>query len=134
MPSKPVLSRRIFAAKLGRLMKEFDLSQLGLAQAIGVSQVKISRYLRGRNEPKLADFTAFCVYFNVSPEFFLDSLALARPMTAPATAAESFDPVEAKHLRDLLQTIRAKALKMKPEARRSYIKAWADFAQRVVED
>lgn len=131
MVGRDNLCRQIFADGLAVLMEKGNISQVELAKATGITQTKISRYLRGKNEPKLADLASICVYFNVSPEYFLDSTMPAVPMTAPDRAADAGTLIEAKFQRDLMQILRAKILNMSPEKRNEYLKAWVTFASKI---
>src|SRR5712691_11269446 len=105
-PTRHNLARKTFANGLRVLVEQFNVSHGKLAAETGITQSKISRYIRGRNEPKLADLAALCVYFNVSPEFFLDSTMPAAPLTPARVAAQClFGPVEEKAMRDLFNTL-----------------------------
>ncbi len=122
-----------FAMRLCNLLIEHQISQADFARETGISQSKLSRYMRGKNEPKLADLAAMCVVLNVSPEAFLDSTAALRPLTPASEAAASFDPVEHKFLRDLFQILRTKLLRLKPEERHRYLEQWVRFAETVTD-
>lgn len=63
-----------------RCAKLPPLTQTDLANAIGVTQRKISFLETGASEPSLRDITAICRYFNVSADYLLD---LSRDMEYP---------------------------------------------------
>lgn len=63
-----------------RCAKLPPLTQTDLANAIGVTQRKISFLETGASEPSLKDITALCRYFNVSADFLL---GLPRNMDYP---------------------------------------------------
>lgn len=54
-----------------RCAKLPPLTQTDLANAIGVTQRKISFLETGASEPSLRDLTALCRYFNVSADYLL---------------------------------------------------------------
>lgn len=63
-----------------RCAKLPPLTQTDLANAIGVTQRKISFLETGASEPSLRDITALCSYFNVSADYLL---GLPRNMEYP---------------------------------------------------
>lgn len=63
-----------------RCAKLPPLTQSDLANAIGVTQRKISFLETGASEPSLRDIAAICRYFNVSADFLLE---LPRNMEYP---------------------------------------------------
>ena len=63
-----------------RCAKLPPLTQTDLANAIGVTQRKISFLETGASEPSLRDITALCRYFNVSAAYLL---GLPRDMEYP---------------------------------------------------
>lgn len=65
-----------------RCAKLPPLTQTDLANAIGVTQRKISFLETGASEPSLRDIAALCRYFNVSADYFL---GLPRDMEYPDT-------------------------------------------------
>ncbi len=54
-----------------RCAKIPSITQKDLANAIGVTQRKISFMETGTTEPSLSDIIALCNYFNVSADFLL---------------------------------------------------------------
>ena len=63
-----------------RCAKLPPLTQTDLANAIGVTQRKMSFLATGSSEPSLRDITALCHYFNVSADYLL---GLPRNMEYP---------------------------------------------------
>ena len=63
-----------------RCAKLPPLTKTDLANAIGVTQRKISFLETGASEPSLRDITALCRYFNVSADYLL---GLPRNMEYP---------------------------------------------------
>lgn len=57
--------------KFLRLSKLPPLTQTDLANAIGVTQRKISFMETGVTEPSLKDLTSICRYFNISADYLL---------------------------------------------------------------
>lgn len=57
--------------KIMRRSKIPTLTQRDLANALGVTQRKISFMETGATEPSLKDITALCRYFNVSADYLL---------------------------------------------------------------
>jgi transcriptional regulator with XRE-family HTH domain len=135
--SQDDLQRQIFGLRLCQLMQEHKISQGDLASATGITQSKISRYMRSKNEPKLADLAAICVYFNVSPEIFLDSSIPIKPLTEAMQAVNSsvlLGSVEHKNFRDLFQMIQTKLVKIPPKDRQRYIKRLVQIFQLICEE
>lgn len=57
--------------RIRELRAEKNLSQLGLAKHIGVSQKAIDYWERGINEPKASYIVALCDFFDVSADYLL---------------------------------------------------------------
>lgn len=57
--------------KLLRHEKIPNITQSDLANALGMTQRKISFLETGTTEPSLKDITALCKYFNVSADYLL---------------------------------------------------------------
>jgi len=117
-------------------MKENGISQAALADATGITQSKVSRYMRSRNEPKLADLAAICIYLNVSPEVFLDSSIPVKPLTGTAQALDDsamLGPSAHRLFRNLLQMLQHKLRTLKPEDRQRYLEGWVKFVELTTE-
>ena len=54
-----------------QLRQEQKITQKDLANALGVTQRKISFMETGTTEPSLKDIKALCKYFNVSADYLL---------------------------------------------------------------
>lgn len=59
--------------KIAELRKEFKISQVELAEKIGVSQQTISKYEQGLREPDIATLLKLSNIFNVSIDFLLEN-------------------------------------------------------------
>lgn len=55
-----------------RLKKLPPITQSDLANAVGMTQRKISFLETGASEPSLSDLKALCLYFDVSADYLLD--------------------------------------------------------------
>lgn len=60
---------KVFGERLASLMD--GLSQKQLAEAVGISQQTVSRYLAGRHIPDAQILIKFCRYFEVSADYLL---------------------------------------------------------------
>ena len=63
--------QNIFSARLKDLRLQCDLTQLELADKIGVNKQTISQYERGVREPGFSRLEALCDYFGVSADYLL---------------------------------------------------------------
>lgn len=61
-----------FGEKLKRLRKEKNLSQIDLADKVGVTRSSIANYETGRNYPANDILTKFATLFNVSIDYLVD--------------------------------------------------------------
>lgn len=61
-----------FGEKLKRLRKEKNLSQIDLADKVGVTRSSIANYETGRNYPANDILTKFATLFNVSIDYMVD--------------------------------------------------------------
>lgn len=60
-----------FGEKLRQLREEKELNQTQLAQAVNMTQRKVSYLENDRYEPSVGDIRALCRYFNVSADYLL---------------------------------------------------------------
>lgn len=60
-----------FPENLQELMDKKNLTQLALAESIGVSQKCVSKWLNGRSEPTLSNIVNLCRFFDVSSDFLI---------------------------------------------------------------
>ena len=58
-----------FPDNLKQLRKEYKVTQIELAQAIGVNDRNIRRYEKGETEPTLSVLTAMADYFRCSVDY-----------------------------------------------------------------
>ncbi|PKM70859.1 MAG: hypothetical protein CVU92_11410, partial [Firmicutes bacterium HGW-Firmicutes-17] len=61
----------IFAERLAHLMKERDINQTALADAIGSCKQSISMYVNAHRVPDIDVFKKICEFFNVSADYML---------------------------------------------------------------
>ena len=64
----------LFSERLKALRKEKDLKQSELAEAINVTQRKISYWETGQLEPDLENLWKLSDYFNVSVDFLIGKI------------------------------------------------------------
>lgn len=57
----------IFSSNLQHYMEERRVNQRQLAEAVGVAEATISRYLKGTRSPNLETLTDLCDVLNVTP-------------------------------------------------------------------
>lgn len=60
-----------FSERLFELRRQRDLTQLDLANYIGLNKQTISQYERGVRRPDIETLSALCDYFNVSTDYIL---------------------------------------------------------------
>ena len=60
-----------YGEKLRLLREEKELNQTQLAQAVNMTQRKVSYLENDRYEPSVGDIRALCRYFNVSADYLL---------------------------------------------------------------
>jgi len=129
--------RNTFGLVLSELMDERAISQDALAAQTGITQSKVSRYARGKNEPKLADLAAICKFFNVSPETFLELGSPVKPLKSARQivdkSARLFGPEEHKLLGDLFDVMIQKLQKMPEPQRLRTIKTWSEVVTLMIE-
>ena len=64
-------SRRVFANRLKKIMKEKDISANKLSIAIGIDRASITKYKKGEVSPRTDTFLSLCSYLEVQPDYFL---------------------------------------------------------------
>lgn len=64
--------QKSFGEKLRGLREDRDLTQSRLAEKLNMTQRKISYIENDKCEPSLDDLRAFCNFFNVSADYFLE--------------------------------------------------------------
>ena len=60
-----------FGEKIRNLREDKNLNQTQLAEAVNMTQRKISYIERGTYEPGIDDIVALCRFFNVSADYLL---------------------------------------------------------------
>ncbi|MBO5128809.1 MAG: helix-turn-helix transcriptional regulator [Oscillospiraceae bacterium] len=65
---------RTFIEKLRGLREDNDLTQTQVAEILGTSQTMYARYERGANEMPLHHLITICRFYNVSADYFLDTV------------------------------------------------------------
>lgn len=65
---------RTFLEKLKGLREDNDLTQELIAQVLGTSQTMYARYERGANEMPIRHLVTLCRFYNVSADYFLDTV------------------------------------------------------------
>ena len=65
---------RTFLEKLRGLREDNDLTQQQLAEVLGTSQTMYARYERGANEMPIHHLITICRFYNVSADYFLDTV------------------------------------------------------------
>jgi len=63
--------KSVFAIRIRNLREDADLNQTQLAQAVKMTQRKISYIECGKFEPSLDDIAAFCRFFNVTADYLI---------------------------------------------------------------
>ena len=65
---------RTFIEKLRGLREDNDLTQTQVAEVLGTSQTMYARYERGANEMPIRHLIVLCKFYNVSADYFLDTV------------------------------------------------------------
>lgn len=65
---------RTFIEKLRGLREDNDLTQVQVAEVLGTSQTMYARYERGANEMPIRHLITLCRFYNVSADYFLDTV------------------------------------------------------------
>lgn len=65
---------RTFIEKLRGLREDNDLTQAQVAEILGTSQTMYARYERGANEMPIRHLIALCKFYNVSADYFLNTV------------------------------------------------------------
>jgi transcriptional regulator with XRE-family HTH domain len=126
----PAFGGKVFGAQLWRLMHERRISQVDLAAGSGVAQTKLSRYLRGVNEPRLDDLAALCAYFNVSADFFLDRMVPPVPRSRPRPV--HFSAREQQMIYALIEKVEVELSGMDEEKQRiDYLRSWIQLIDQI---
>lgn len=60
-----------FAERLKEIRKEWNISQMELSKATGLSQSAIAKWERGKTEPTASALIALAEFFNESVDFLL---------------------------------------------------------------
>ena len=63
--------QELFIKRLIMLMEEAHVSQVKLAEVIGITNVSISRYLSGNRNPRVEIVVKLAKYFHVTSDFLL---------------------------------------------------------------
>ena len=69
---------RTFLEKLRGLREDNDLTQTQIAEVLGTSQTMYARYERGANEMPIRHLVTLCRFYNVSADYFLDTVPRKR--------------------------------------------------------
>ena len=64
--------------KIRGLREDNDLTQEQIAKVLGTSQTMYARYERGANEMPIRHLIALCKFYNVSADYFLDTVPSPR--------------------------------------------------------
>lgn len=65
---------RTFMEKIRGLREDNDLTQQQVAEVLGTSQTMYARYERGANEMPIHHLITLCRFYNVSADYFLDTV------------------------------------------------------------
>ena len=65
---------RTFIEKLRGLREDNDLTQTQVAEVLGTSQTMYARYERGANEMPIRHLIVLCKFYNVSADYFLNTV------------------------------------------------------------
>ena len=64
----------IYLQKMRGLREDNDLTQVQVAQVLGISQTMYARYERGANEMPIHHLITLCKFYNVSADYLLDTV------------------------------------------------------------
>ncbi len=69
---------KTFVEKLRGLREDNDLTQQQIADVLGTSQTMYARYERGANELPIRHLITLCRFYNVSADYFLNTVPDSR--------------------------------------------------------
>lgn len=91
---KEIAMRALFSVRLGELISSHDLQQKELADAIGVNESSVGKWLLKKSMPRMGTIQKLSDYFHVPKSYFLEDSSsegiTAAPQEAPATASFSY--------------------------------------------
>ena len=60
-----------FSREIAKALVKKNVTQIELADAIGIRQASISNYISGKNAPRLATALKICAYLGIDLEVFI---------------------------------------------------------------
>ncbi len=75
---------RTLVEKIRGLREDNDLTQQQIAEVLGTSQTMYARYERGANELPVRHLVTLCHFYNVSADYFLDTVPDGRRQSKQA--------------------------------------------------
>ena len=78
--------KKLFSIRLSKLMNERDINQREIAQAVGVSESTVGKWLLLKAIPRMGVIQKLADYFNVGKSYFLEDESDAGYYTDPEVA------------------------------------------------
>ena len=78
--------KKLFSIRLSKLMNERDINQREIAQAVGVSESTVGKWLLLKAIPRMGVIQKLADYFNVGKSYFLEEESEQGYYTDPEVA------------------------------------------------
>ncbi|MCD8921654.1 helix-turn-helix domain-containing protein [Staphylococcus gallinarum] len=99
-------ARKILSENLYQLMKENDITQVELSEAIGVSQSTISNWLKEVKYPRISKVQELADYFNVPKSRITEDKNLQQDTIAAHFDKENLTEEEMEEVRQFIKIIK----------------------------
>lgn len=101
----------MFIRRLTELLEEFNMTQIELANKIGITNVTISRYLSGERKPRIEIITKIANAFSVTTDYLLGNSDIKEPPTDEPLVAfegglEGLTEEQKKIIMDLVENMK----------------------------
>ena len=101
-------ARKILSENLEQLMKENNITQVELSEAIGVSQSTISNWLKEIKYPRISKIQELANYFNVPKSRITEDKSLRQDTMAAHFDKDDLTEEEMKEVQDFIKFIKSK--------------------------
>ena len=101
-------ARKILSENLEQLMKENNITQVELSEAIGVSQSTISNWLKEIKYPRISKIQELANYFNVPKSRITEDITLQQDTMAAHFDKDGLTEEEIKEVQDFIKFIKSK--------------------------
>ncbi|QOB14013.1 helix-turn-helix transcriptional regulator [Staphylococcus aureus] len=99
-------ARKVLSENLEQLMKENNITQVELSEAIGVSQSTISNWLKELKYPRISKVQQLADYFNVPKSRITEERSIHQETIAGHANKDEFTPEEWEEIENFMQWVR----------------------------